>query len=75
MTRRGRPEAVGRTSGERHRRDVRDEVGVDDPGGAPQLRPAGEVEEDPGQGDRGDEELDPDEQHPEAEGGQHDGPG
>ena len=37
---RGRPAAVGGAAGQRRGRDVGDEIGGDDPGGAPQVRPS-----------------------------------
>ena len=69
----GRSEAVRGPACQRRGRDVGDEVGRDDPRGAAQVLPAGEVDDDAGQGHRGDEELDAHEQHAQAERGQHDG--
>ena len=51
------PETVGEPSGERHRDDRDEQVAAHDPGGAPELRPGGEVGEDRRERDGGDHQL------------------
>ena len=65
-------ERVGQPAGQRHRRDVDEEVAVDDPGGLPELAPVGQVDHDRRQRDRCDHQLEAGQEHPDPEHGQDD---
>jgi hypothetical protein len=75
------PPQVGQPARQRHRRDIDEEIAVDDPRRPPELGPrldagnplaAGHVDDDRGQGYGGDHQLEPGQEHAGAEDGKQD---
>ncbi len=63
---------VGEAACEGHRRDVEEQVGVDDPRRLPQLRPVADVRDDPREGHRRDHQLEAGEEDADPQDGEQD---